>query len=120
MPRPSIAPINVFRKFMNSLVAQGYSSFCRLAPKRLSMFVAMKAAIMTTGTELHFIRPRPTPASAMMMEPPTPAKVPSKLTAPSVPLGTGLNVVIKKVRFPKAFPISLAKVSDNLVDRDDT
>lgn len=40
--------------------------------------------------------------AAMMSDPPTPAAVPSKLTAPSVPGGTGLSVVIRNVRFPYA------------------
>jgi hypothetical protein len=46
------------------------------------------------------------------------ASVPSADTAPSVPGSTLWNVVIKKVVFPYALPISDAKVSDNLVARD--
>lgn len=48
-----------------------------------------------------------TPAAAakpeMMMDPTTPANVPSRLTAPSVPAATGLNVVIRNVRLPYAY-----------------
>jgi len=39
-------------------------------------------------------------------------------THPSVPFGTGLKVVMRKVLLPYAFPISLPKVSDSLVDNE--
>ena len=40
-----------------------------------------------------------------------PASVPSSETAPSVPRGTGRKVVMRKVRRPRSWPISLDAVS---------
>lgn len=99
-PIESTLPMSVFKKLINSFVAQGCLSFCKLAPSKLSIFVARKAATNTCGTNPHDKKLRPTPAAAMMIEPTTPARVPSREIAPSVPGGTGLRVVMRKVRFP--------------------
>ena len=50
--------------------------------------------------------PSHAPAAVITIEPKTPAKVPSTLTAPSVPLGTIFNVVMRYVVLPYALPIS--------------
>ena len=66
----------------------------------LSKLVAINAA------KIHQIIPRglikftPQPTRAIAIDANIPATVPSKLTAPSVPLGTGCSVVIKKVLLP--------------------
>ena len=54
------------------------------------------------------------------MLPIIPAKVPSILIAPSVPLGTRRNVVIRYVLRPYALPSSEPNVSDNFVAIDAT
>lgn len=56
----------------------------------------------------------------MKMLPNMPARVPSRLTAPSVPFGTSFNVVMRYVVRPYAFPSSEEKVSESLVANEAT
>ncbi len=51
----------------------------------------------------------------MISEAKIPARVPSSETAPSVPRGTGRKVVMRKVRRPRSWPISLEAVSATAV-----
>ena len=104
------APTRVLRKLRASL-----SSSCRFssaAPTTLSNVVPTNAA-MTTGRHPRSTgRARPAaPSAASSSEAEIPASVPSSETAPSVPRGTGRKVVMRKVRRPRSWPISLDAVS---------
>mmetsp|Transcript_11638 Transcript_11638/g.20981 ORF Transcript_11638/g.20981 Transcript_11638/m.20981 type:complete len:206 (-) Transcript_11638:554-1171(-) len=130
MPRTSTpiamataAPINVLKKLTTSFVIHPNPSFsCNVAPIKLSHIVAKNAAnVATPNPSNDDINPTPRYAYAESDNPPTTdANVPSSEIAPSVPLGTLFKLVIKNVVLPYAFPISLAKVSANLVANDAT
>ncbi len=64
------------------------------------MLVATKAAIAHQKIPIRSIAPTNQATKAIAIDAATPAKVPSKLTAPSVPLSTGFKVVIKNVFLP--------------------
>ena len=67
----------------------------RVAPIKLSIVVAIKAAITHQTMPTGLIKPIAQAIAANTTEANAPANVPSKLTAPSVPLGTGFRLVIK-------------------------
>lgn len=117
------APINVLKKFTTSLDIQANPSFsCNVAPIKLSIMVATNEANVATPTPA-MDGTNPTIAYAYIdkSDPPTiEARVPSNEMAPSVPLGTGFNEVIRNVVFPYALPISDANVSANFVANDAT
>lgn len=79
------------------------------------MFVAINAARIDMGTAGALIRPTIQAKSDSKAPPTTDAAVPSALIAPSVPGSTRSKVVIRKVVFPYALPISDANVSDSFV-----
>ena len=69
------------------------------APRYDSTIAPVKAAATTTDAPLQPklpISPSASAASASTVEAAIPASVPSTLTAPSVPAGTGRNVVIER------------------------
>ena len=106
------APAEIMMMFTTSLFStRAYS----VAPRRLSKFVATNAAHTHTAAPVGSTCPRRQANAEYTALAANPAKVPSKLTAPSVPLGTGFRLVIKIVVLPYAFPISLATVSESLV-----
>ncbi len=108
------APISVLTTFTNSFVSQA-NRVWRVAPIKLSNVVATNAATMQMTTPNGETMPTAQLTRAIAPDATTPASVPSRLTAPSVPRGTGFRVVIRKVRCPYALPTSLAQVSDSLV-----
>lgn len=117
----SAAPINVFRKFITSFVIHLRFGFpCNVAPRRLSMFVAIKAADTEIGMAVVGIKPTAHPYKVSSSPPSIDAAVPSAETAPSVPGSTLSKVVIRNVVLPYALPISDAKVSASFVERDAT
>lgn len=116
------APMSVLKKLITSLVIHSRPFLpCRVAPNRLSTFVAKKAATTEIAIALGpLIKPMAAPNNVTAMPPTTEAAVPSADIAPSVPGSTRARVVIRKVFFPYALPISDANVSDNFVAREAT
>eukprot|EP00963_Diacronema_lutheri_P003489 scaffold285_cov330-Pavlova_lutheri.AAC.7 len=100
--------------FTTSLVNHSYLS-CTVAPMMLSNQFAKPAH----RPQIKASWPRSCPCADAMAPMPVaaakPPNVPSKLMAPSVPLGTFSSVVLRKVVFPKAFPTSLEVVSASLL-----
>ena len=95
------APISVFKKLMTSLVNHSRFFFpCKVAPRTLSMFVAINAAKIDIGTAGALIKPTDKPYNDINVPPTIDAAVPSALTAPSDPGATRSSVVIKNVVFP--------------------
>ena len=67
----------------------------RVAPIKLSIVVAIKAAMTHQIIPTGLINPIAQAIKATITDAIAPANVPSRLTAPSVPRGTGLRVVIR-------------------------
>ena len=87
----TIAPIIVLIKLTKSLVNQ-VKRDSRVAPIKLSMVVAIKAATTHQTTPIGLIKPIIQAIAAKNTEAKAPARVPSRLTAPSVPLGNWFQV----------------------------
>ena len=86
-----------------------------MAPITLSARVANNATAPTRSQVLGpGIRPRASITKAISSPPTRLAAVPSRLTAPSVPAGTGRRLVISRVWRPQRLPISLPQVSASL------
>ena len=112
MARPAAQA--VCKPLTSSLLSQGQRPW-PTAPKRLSSRVAMNPTTTTTAAaSAEGINPKATITRVINRLPRALAAVPSKLTAPSVPGGTGRKLVISSVVRPHRFPISLPKVSANL------
>ena len=99
------APIRVLIKLTNSFVNQGIRP-CSDAPMYDSAVVAINAAIRHAITAFTLtIMPKVYAKPVNTNDPITPARVPSTLTAPSVPGGTLAKVVIRYVVLPYALPM---------------
>ena len=110
----SRAAKRVWRPLTSSLLSQGRRC-CRVAPMTLSARVASSPTRVTKAQAWGVaIQPRAAISVAMAAAPTALARLPSRLTAPSVPGGTGLKVVISRVRRPQRLPISLPQVSASL------
>ena len=88
------------------------SSPCVVAPTQLSSVVATNAASVAIPAPLASTCPAASAARAKAAAARRPARVPSRLTAPSVPLGTARKGGTDEyVVLPYALPTSLAHVS---------
>src|SRR5689334_21367127 len=99
----------VLRKFTVSLFNSPGRS--REAPSKLSSNVPKNAEATTTKMLNAEINPAALQLSAIKIAASIPAKVPAKLTPPSVPGGTGVQFVIKRGVAETASPYSLDTVS---------
>ena len=97
------------------------ASPCVVAPSHDSSVVATNAANTQTAAPRTSACPSAAATPAKNRLAPTPASVPSRLTAPSVPRGTRVNGGVDRyVVFPYALPTSLAVVSLSLEQKDAT
>ena len=109
----SPAAITVRSPFTASLLSQ-LTRGCNSAPIKLSIRHAKNATAVISGIWPAGISFRAQPTAEKSSEPARLARVPSKLTAPSVPGGTGFHWLRLTVLRPQRLPISLPKVSPSL------
>ena len=99
MATASIAPMKQLIRFTSSFVSHGKFCDWKVAPIYDSQKLAMNAeTIVAMNPSNESMRPAVVAMEARRIEPTTPATVPSRLTAPSVPLGTRFKVVIRYLK----------------------
>src|SRR5205814_7682196 len=102
------AATKVLRKFTASLLSSRRSS---VAPSKLSISIPRIAAPTEIASHCGGTSPLTAPTVLTMIAAAIPDSVPLKLTAPFVPAGTRLQLVIRRAFSAKACPTSLETVS---------